>query len=87
MVKKKIPATRWHDGSTPIEELPAAEQMAHQLVSERADLTPSVVRIMDAELTEDQRTHALNAFNVSLDNPGDPNRDPRTAIANALVAA
>ena len=87
MVKKKIPATRWHDGSTPIEELPAAEQMAHQLVSERADLTPSVVRIMDAELTEDQRTHALNVFNVSLDNPGDPNRDPRTAIANALVAA
>jgi len=87
MVKKKVPATRWHDGSTPIEELPAAEQMAHQLVSERADLTPSVVRIMDAELTEDQRTHALNAFHGSLDSPGDPNRDPRTAIANALAAA
>jgi hypothetical protein len=87
MVKKKVPATRWHDGSTPIEELPAAEQMAHQLVSERADLTPSVVRIMDAELTDDQRTHALHAFNVSLDNPGDPNRDPRTAIANAVSVA
>ena len=26
MVKKKVPATRWHDGSTPIEELPAAER-------------------------------------------------------------
>ena len=23
MVKKKVPATRWHDGGTPIEELPA----------------------------------------------------------------
>jgi hypothetical protein len=87
MVKKKVPATRWHDGSTPIEELPADEQLAHQLVSERADLAPSVERIMNAELTEDQRNHALNAFNVSLDTPGDPNRDPRTAIANALSAA
>ncbi len=42
---------------------------------------------MNAEISEDQRTHALNAFNVSLDNPGDPNRDPRTVIANALTAA
>ncbi len=87
MAKKKVPATRWHDGSTPIEELPADEQMAHQLVSERADLAPSVERIMNAELTDDQRTHALSAFHTSLDNPGDPNRDPRTAIANALIAA
>jgi hypothetical protein len=87
MVKKKVPATRWHNGSTPIEELPADEQLAHQLVSERADLAPSVERIMNAELTDDQRTHALHAFNVSLDTPGDPNRDPRTAIANALSAA
>jgi len=87
MVKKKVPATRWHDGSTPIEELPADEQLAHQLVVERADLAPSVERIMNAELSDDQRNHALNGFNVSLDNPGDPNRDPRTAIANALVAA
>ncbi len=87
MVKKKVPATRWHDGSTPIEELPVDEQLAHQLVSDRADLSPSVERIMNAELTEDQRTHALHAFNESLDNPGDPNRDPRTAIANALKAA
>jgi len=87
MVKKKVPATRWHDGSTPVEELPADEQLAHGLVSERLDLAPSVERIMNAELTEAQRTHALEAFNVSLDNPGDPNRDPRTAIANALSAA
>lgn len=87
MVKKKVTFTRWHDGSTPIEELPADEQMAHQLVSERGDLAPSVERIMDAELTVDQRAHALNAFNESLANPGDPNRDPRTAIANALAAA
>ncbi len=76
MVKKKVPATRWHDGTTPIEELPVDEQFAHQLVSERADLAPSVERIMNAELTEDQRNQALNAFNVSLDNPGDPNPRP-----------
>jgi len=83
MVKKKVPTTRWHDGTTPIEELPVDEQLAHQLVSDRADLAPSVERIMNAELTDDQRSVALESFQVSLDSPGDPNRDPRVAISNA----
>ena len=85
--KKLVEALFTPDAAWRIEELPADEQLAHQLVSERADLAPSVERIMNAELSENQRNHALNAFNVSLDNPGDPNRDPRTAIANALAAA
>ena len=30
MVTKKKPATRWHDGTTPIEELADNEQLAHE---------------------------------------------------------
>jgi hypothetical protein len=83
---KKKPTTRWHDGSTPIEDLAPNEQLAHRLVSQFRDLAPSVERIMDAELDEDQRGVALTAFGESLGKVGDPNRDPRVAIANASVA-
>ena len=84
MATKKQPATRWHDGSTPIEELPPTEQLAHALVSQYGDLAPSVDRVMEADLDDDQRGCALQAFSDSLGRPGDPNRDPRVAIANAL---
>jgi hypothetical protein len=83
MVKAKQPVTRWHDGTTPIEELAPIDQLAHQIVVDFKDLTPSVARIMDAELDDDQRLGALTAFRNSLDNAGDPNRDPRVAITNA----
>lgn len=82
MVKRNTPVTRWHDGTTPIEELSASEQMAHQIVSDFADLAPSVERIMDADLDDDQRERAITAFRDSLGTVGDPNRDPRVAIAN-----
>lgn len=83
--KKKTPTSRWHDGVTPVEELGACDQLAHELVSEFRDLTPSVERIMNAEeLDDDQRLTALTSFRASLAQIGDPNRDPRTAIANAL---
>jgi hypothetical protein len=83
MATKKQPATRWYDGTTPVEDLSAPEQLAHSVVSQFRDLAPSVERIMDAEITEEQREQALTAFRDSLDQPGDPNRDPRVAIANA----
>lgn len=83
MAKKKVPTSQWHDGTTPIDELGETELMAHELVSEHLDLTPSVVRIMDAELDDEQRHAALTAFRASLSELGDPNRDPRVAIANA----
>ncbi len=83
MAKAKQPVTRWHDGTTPIEELAPIDQLAHQIVVDFKDLTPSVARIMDAELDDDQRLGALTAFRNSLDNVGDPNRDPRVAITNA----
>lgn len=83
MAKKKVAATRWHNGTDPIEDLSASEQLAHQIVTDRGDLEPSVKRIMDAELDDDGRTAALSSFQASLDDPGDPNRDPQVAIANA----
>ncbi len=85
MVKRKKPVTRWHDGTTPLEDLSPSEQLAHAIVSDFGDLAPSVERIMEAELSEDQRAEAMSAFRDSLDNPGDPNRDPRVAIANVAT--
>ncbi len=83
MVKRKKPVTRWHDGTTPLEDLTPSEQLAHQIVSDFGDLAPSVERIMEAELDDAAREQAMTAFSESLGNPDDPNRDPRVAIANA----
>jgi hypothetical protein len=83
MAKAKIIVTRWFDGAIPLEELSECEQLAHQIVVTRADLTPSVARIMDAELEEDKCLQALTLFDASLEQTGDPNRDPRVAIINA----
>lgn len=83
MAKKKVPATRWHDGTTPIEDLAPNELIAHEVVSQYGDLAPSITRIMDAELTDEQRNVALTTFRESLGTIGDPNRDPRVAITNA----
>ncbi len=85
VVKSKQIPSRWHDGTTPIERLGQDEQLAHALVVEFRDLAPSVERIMNAELVLEQRVVALTAFRDSLGRIGDPNRDPRNAIANALA--
>lgn len=82
--KKRLVTSRWHDGVTPIEDLGACEQLAHSVVTDYVDLTPSVERIMAAELDEGQRLVALTSFVESLARVGDPNRDPRVAITNAL---
>jgi len=83
--KNKARVSRWHDGSTPIEELDPSEAVAHEIVTAYSDLTPSVERIMDAELDADQRLVAISSFRDALGTIGDPNRDPRQAIANALA--
>lgn len=84
MAKKKVAATRWHDGVGEIEDLSETEQIAHTIVTERGDLEPSVARIMDSEtLDDDQRSVALNSFHASLSDPDDENRNPMVAIANA----
>lgn len=83
VVKQKRPTSGWYDGSVPFEDLGPNQQLAHTLVSDRGDLTPSVQRIMAAELDEAQQLVALQSFQVALGALDDPNRDPRVAIANA----
>jgi hypothetical protein len=83
MAKAKKVSSRWSEGAVDVEDLPPRERLAHEIVSTYGDLLPSVVRIMDAELTEEQGLVALTAFRDSIGVAGDPNRDPRVTIANA----
>lgn len=64
-------------------ELSPVEQAAHSIVTDRPDLMPSVERIMESDLDADGRGRALGLFAEALITPGDPNRDPRVAIAAA----
>lgn len=82
--QKKV-TSRWSDGTTDVDDLAPRERLAHEIVSTHGDLLPSVVRIMEAELDEEQGLAALTAFRDSIDVAGDPNRDPRVAIANATA--
>ncbi len=77
---KKPKSTRWYNGDVPFEDLDPSEQVAHDIVHKFGDLAPSVDRIMDADLTSEQRLQAINLFNASLGRLHDPHRDPRTAI-------
>jgi len=79
--KKKV--TRWSDGSIDPEDLAPSERIAHELVSEFADLAPSVETIMEAEIDDDGRIEALELFRTSLGAVGDPNRNPRVAVETA----
>ncbi len=83
MAKAKKVESRWSEGSASVDDLAPRERLAHEIVSAHSDLLPSVVRIMDAELTEEQSLVALTAFRESIGTAGDPNRDPRVTIANA----
>ena len=79
----KKPAADWKSPGAP-DELGAAEQVAHGIITDRSDLMRSVERIMDSALDADGRRRALELFRDSLSSPGDPNRDPRVAIATCL---
>ncbi len=81
--KKKPRLTRWYNGDTPFDELDPTEQIAHHIVQEFGDLSPSVGRIMTADLTAPQRQRAIGLFQASLGSLDDPNRDPRRAIDTA----
>lgn len=83
MAKAKKVGSRWSEGTADIDDLAPRERLAHEIVSMYGDLLPSVERIMDAELTEEQGLVALAAFRDSIGTAGDPNRDPRVSIANA----
>ncbi len=81
--KQKRAAESWKSPGSP-HELGEVEQLAHSIVTERPDLMPSVERIMAAPLDGDDRLQALTLFRDALHAPGDPNRDPRVAIARFL---
>jgi hypothetical protein len=65
------------------DELEGARLIAHEIVSERRDLLPSVRVIMESDLDDDGRESAMTLFRDAIGALADPNRDPRTAIANA----
>jgi hypothetical protein len=70
-----------------VDDLSPANRIAHDIVAERRDLLPSVERIMNAGLAEPATICALGLFRDSLQTPGDPNRDPRVAIAAVASVA
>jgi hypothetical protein len=70
-------------GSTDPEDLSHAFRVAHDIVSSRLDLMPSVDRILAAGLDESDQERALTLFRDSLGCPGDPHRDPAIAISAA----
>ena len=83
--QKNAATSRWFRGDVAFDDLDPREQIAHTIVSQFGDLSPSVERIMNADLTSAQRLEALNLFQTSLEYLDDPNRDPRQAIESARV--
>lgn len=69
--------------STDIDELSPTNRMAHEILSSRGDLLPSIDRIMRAGLSDSDTIAALTFFRDALGMPSDPNRDPTVAIATA----
>lgn len=69
--------------STDIDDLSPTNRIAHEILTSRGDLLPSIEHIMHAGLSDSDATAALTFFRDALDVPGDPNRDPNVAIATA----
>ena len=67
-------------------ELSPAARVAHDILATRSDLAPSVDRIMNAELSDNQRLTAITKFSESITAIDDPFRDPRYAIAHCGLA-
>jgi hypothetical protein len=82
----KAPRNPYLTSATP-DDLGPANRIAYDIVAERRDLLPSVERIMNAGLDEDGTVGVLTLFRCSLTTTGDPNRDPRVAIASYSPAS
>jgi hypothetical protein len=76
-------ATRRKTKQPPVgyDDMTGSQQLAHDIISQYVDLTPSVNRIVEAPLSEAGRLHALTLFRDSLSSPGDPMRHPLKALA------
>lgn len=71
--------------STP-DELEPANRIAYDIVLDRRDVLPSVERIMNAGLDDQAKLQAMTLFRDALMTIGDPNRDPKVAIAASTPA-
>jgi hypothetical protein len=91
MLKKpsrKNAAPNPYRSSTSPDDLEPANRIAFDIVADRRDLLPSVERIMNAGLAEEDTLRAMTMFRDALDSAGgDPNRDPRVAIARCTPAS
>ncbi len=88
MIKKraaKAPPNPYLTTASP-DDLGPANRIAYDIVHERRDVLPSVERIMNAGLDEDATLQAMTLFRDALATIGDPNRDPRVAIATSTPA-
>jgi hypothetical protein len=63
-------------------EMSPSARVAHEIITARSDLAPSVNKIMDADLSDSQRLTAITKFSASISAIDDPFRDPRYAIAH-----
>ena len=82
----KAPHNPYLTSATP-DDLGPANRIAYDIIAERRDLLPSVERIMNAGFDEDGTVGVLTLFRSSLTAVGDPNRDPRVAIATYSPAS
>lgn len=64
------------------EDMTPSAKVAHEIVSTYVDLTPSVHKIMSADLSEAQKLRAITSFQESLGPTDSPFRDPNYAVAN-----
>lgn len=71
----------------PEDQLTGSQRVALAVLADYGDLAPSVKRILEADLSEEERHRAMTLFQASLTGSGDPNRDPRTAIVNSRDSA
>lgn len=62
------------------EDRTESEVVADAILSRYNDLAPSLNRIMDADLSEAGKLHAITLFQESLGVAGDPMRNPLNAI-------
>ena len=78
---KKVAATQRENG-TP------SQLIADSILDAYADLAPSVNQIMEADVSDSGRLHAISLFRDSLGVDGDPMRNPVNAIeaGRSLVA-
>lgn len=83
MVKKrqKVKDNPYLSADSP-EELGPSDRIAFEIFAERRDLRPSVDRIMNAGLDDDNTLRAMTMFRDAIGATDDPHRDPRACIAD-----